>query len=226
MAKRPVFISKSERGLSDELVIEFEWIPGLSLSQKRKNIASLHESIKKNTGIVRILEISSKSDNEIGNYLSAFNLMLKNKENMTSSVECFFQGSKKFSFGGPYLDIYKKSSSEAKKDERLKTSGSLVCFEFEGSTWPICPQTAFYNWLYIRALMQNKDLSKKILQFECFTDIEFNPEKSINCQAAAAALYVSLYRQGILESSMASESEFLNIFSSENYVKPIQNVLI
>lgn len=35
----------------------------------------------------------------------------------------------------------------------------------------------------------NEDEIKEFLTFELFTDIEFNPKKSINCQARSCALY-------------------------------------
>ena len=37
----------------------------------------------------------------------------------------------------------------------------------------------FYSWLYFIALNQNERLKVEILNYEAFTDIEFNPEKSL-----------------------------------------------
>ena len=37
-----------------------------------------------------------------------------------------------------------------------------------------------------------------MLQYQAFTDIEFNPEKSLNCQAYSAALYLSMIKNNIL----------------------------
>ncbi len=42
------------------------------------------------------------------------------------------------------------------------------------------------------ALFQNPELSKELLRFEAFTDIAFNPQKSLNCQARAAARFCFL----------------------------------
>ena len=47
--------------------------------------------------------------------------------------------------------------------------------------------------------MENKELADELLQYDSFTDIEFSPEKSKNCQARAAALFVALHRKGLLE---------------------------
>ena len=50
-----------------------------------------------------------------------------------------------------------------------------------------------------------------MLCYDAFTDIEFNPKKSINCQAQAAAVYVSLEKQGLLLEALKSKEAFLNI---------------
>ena len=92
--------------------------------------------------------------------------------------------------------------------------------------WPLDPQTAFYDWLYINALRQNKDLAETIMLYDGFSDIEFNPDKSINCQAASAALYKSLIERNLLEEAMTSPANFIRIHSNQNKLsEPIQNSL-
>ena len=54
----------------------------------------------------------------------------------------------------------------------------------------------------------NKELSEEIIKYDSFTDIEFNPSKSINCQAKSAALYVALYRNGVLDDAISSTQKF------------------
>lgn len=210
MAIRPVFVSTSK--VKDELLIKrninFEWFPGFSVSQKQKSIASMHEQIMEKNPDYNVLEISSKSSNELGIQLSAFNLMIHTKNEKSFSVESAFQASKVFSGGGPFIDLLLKNSREAKKDSRLKSSGQLVSFKYLNRTFPLEPKTFFYNWLYINALSMNENLSQKILKYNAFTDIEFNPQKSINCQAEAAALYVSLSNRELLESSLNSIENF------------------
>ena len=56
-----------------------------------------------------------------------------------------------------------------------------------------------------------KNLCEEILDYEAFTDIVFNPQKSLNCQAIAAAIYVSLRYQNLLKESLKSPQNFLNI---------------
>ena len=142
--------------------------------------------------------------------------MITTKDNRIFSVESAFQSSKKFELGGPYLDILEKSSREAKKDNRLKMSGKLIAFEFYGRQWPLEPKTLFYDWLYIRAVYKNKDLANEILEYDAFTDIEFNPNKSINCQARSAALFVSLSKRNLLEYAMMSIENYFDVIMNNN----------
>lgn len=107
MAKRPVFIPTTEGPvLVRTESTDFQWFSGLAVSQKQKSIDSLHASACKMVGINRVLEVSSKSREELGIALSAFNLTFTTiKYSRTTSVECAFQGSKIFEHGGPFLDL-------------------------------------------------------------------------------------------------------------------------
>ncbi|KTA76803.1 DarT1-associated NADAR antitoxin family protein [Aeromonas salmonicida] len=213
MAKRPVFIPTTEgTALVRTESIDFQWFPGMAVSQKQKSIDSLHASACKVLGINSVLEVSSKSHEELGIALSAFNLTFTTiKYNRTTSVECAFQGSKVFEHGGPFFDIFDMTSREAKKDERIRSSGRLIGFRFFGVEWELEPQTAFYDWLYINALKKLPHLTEKLLDYPAFTDIEFNPERSINCQAYSVALYISLHKRGLLEKAISSKEAFLHI---------------
>ncbi|OOB77149.1 MAG: hypothetical protein BEN18_11160 [Epulopiscium sp. Nuni2H_MBin001] len=106
-----------------------------------------------------------------------------------------------------------KTSKEAKTYEKLKTSGELAKFQYNKVDWELEPKTLFYDWLYINALSLdiNKHLANKLLEYDAFTDIEFNPEKSINCQAYSAALYVSLFRRGLLQQALRSSEEYKKV---------------
>ena len=212
MAKRPIFISSNE---TDSLVkvkeIEFEWHAGLSVSQKQKSIDALHDAAQKELNLNNILEISSKSKVSLGISLSAFNLKLRDINNVEGTVETFFQGSKIFNLGGPYNDLYYKTPIEAKRDQRLSESGDLIGFNYENKDWPLMPATAFYDWLYCSALQQNKPQADALLHFDAFSDIEFNPSKSINCQAASAALYKSLVYKDLIDEAMSSDEKFMSI---------------
>ena len=73
----------------------------------------------------------------------------------------------------------------------------------------------FYDWIYIKSLHRDKKLAKQILDYDAFTDIEFNQEKSINCQARSAAIFVSLARLGKLEHVLNNKIDFRKIYSSK-----------
>lgn len=222
MAKRPVYISRpNNKKLLKIKDIEFDWFAGLSLKQKQKSIESLHSNIKILFPELNVLEISSKSPNDIGVKLSAFNLMISTKKDFIFSVETAFQASKVFDLGGPFEDLYFKSSKEAKKDPRLKNSGNLIAFNYFNRSFPLEPKTLFYNWLYINALNLNTPLNSEILKYNAFTDIEFNPNKSINCQAEAAALYISLEKSGLLSQALSSVLNFKEIVYGQDM--PSQN---
>ena len=218
MAERPVFLPlvSDDYQLVREVQITFTWHPGMAPSQKRKNIQALHEEARKRD-IYPILEISTKSDVEEGRRLSAFNLMVDMADYGVIPLESAFQGSKVFERGGPYRDLYGQHGFVIKKDERLKTSGNLMQFHFEGVIWELEPKTAFYDWLYIHAVHRNATLSEAITKYVGFTDIEFNPQKSINCQARSCALYVSLKRRGLLSDVLQNKTLFFSVLSRDSF---------
>ena len=85
---------------------------------------------------------------------------------------------------------------------------------------------SFYSWLYFIALNQNKKLKTEILNYEAFTDIEFNPEKSLNCQAYSAALYSSMVKNKILVNDKVYDiGELKNLMPSKK-IKNYQQKLI
>ena len=228
MAQRPVFIPQFDT--NDEAFVltknvEFMWVPGMAFTQRQKSMDSLHSSALQLPGLNNILEVSSKSREKLGVSLSAFNLMIDNAElEQTYSVESAFQSSKVFQDGGPFTELLYKNSREAKRDPRLRESGYLTKFSYLDEDWPIEPQTAFYDWLYIQALRnQSNPIKDKIFEYDAFTDIEFNPKKSINCQAYSLSLYVSLHRRGRLEDAMKSKADFIECVKSASINNIKQN---
>ena len=215
MAQRPIFIpSYRDYFFVEEKLIEFEWYAGFAKVQAQKSIASLHKAAAISK-IDSILEISSKSTEKLGVALSAFNLIIR-KDGKYLSVECAYQGSKCFQNGGPFSDLYYVSSKEAKTDERLRNSGDFIGYKFFEESFPINPVTAFYDWLYITALSQNSDLAEKLLKYQGFSDIAFNPKKSFNCQARAAALFVALHRNGEIQRVIKDRNYFIDLIKNKN----------
>lgn len=215
MAERPIFIPAPESPrLVLEKMVEFVWNPGLAPIQKKRNVLALHQSAA-DLGIAPILECSTKSEEVLGQRLSAFNLKVETDLNGTITLECAFQGSKIFQNGGPFTDLFHVDSREAKKDQRLKDSGRLIGFRFEGQNFPIIPQTAFYDWLFIKSLFPHREYLKRLEKYVAFSDIEFNPERSINCQARSAALFSSLQTRDLLEESVKSPLRFIELRSAD-----------
>ena len=212
MANRPIFLSTNNpKELFIEQNIDFQFYNGFSITQKAKSIQSLHKSANE-MGFQNILEVSTKSSLKIGWALSAFNLMVEFEGDREISVESAFHGSKVFENNIQYQDIYNKTSIEAKKDQRLKHSGEIIGFEFQGEFWDNEPKTAFYDWLYINALYStNRDIVDELLNYQIFSDIEFNPKKSINCQARTCAILVSLVKLDLIDEALSSKERFINI---------------
>ncbi len=216
MATRPIFTpSASGKLLVWTSNVDFEWFPGMAKVQAQRSIVSLHENAIRQIGVDKVLEISSKSLDELGVALSAFNLMIRTPKGREYSLECAYQSAKVFERGGPFLDLREIRSIDAKRDPRLHQHGRLIKFSFYGIDWDLLPRTAFYDWLYINALHKHPDLAEKVLSYRAFSDIAFNPERSINCQAYAAALYVSLHERGLLTSDVLKDKDtYLSVINT------------
>lgn len=209
MAERPVFVPVIEGPrIVAEVPVAFPWHAGMAASQKRKNVVELHHAASMK-GLKRLLEISTKSERTIGQRLSAFHQRIA-LDSGTFSLESVYQGSKVFEVGGPFIDLFDKPAKDAKQDPRLRESGHLVAFELEGRRYPLLPATAFYDWLYLRCIYPERDWLRRLEQLDGFTDIEFNPNKSVNCQARSCAIFVSLQQRGCLEQASTSFEAFVD----------------
>ena len=183
MANRPAFFVRQGNVISE--TYSFEWYSGFAVSQKQKSVRSLHNAIIKANINAKPLEVSTKSEEAAGIKLSAFNLKIN-----SNTLENIFQSAKVFENGGPYLDLLDVLPKEAKRDKRLHSSGNLKAFRYQNEDFPLIPQTVFYDFIYITAIKKSftaKEI-QAILDYDFFTDIEFNPAKSINTQARAAAI--------------------------------------
>ena len=212
MANRPVFFPRFDAVGVEERHYEFEWFPGFAPSQKRKCVAALHGAVRREKPDARVLEVSRRSEIEAGVALSAFNLKLP-VDGTPCTVESVFQAGKVFEDGvGPFPELRTRDPKLVRDVVRARSAGHpLAAFEADGVRWPLLPRTAFYDWLYLNAIRANPELAAAVETFDAFTDIEFNPEKSLNCQAAAAALYRSLVHAGELDEALSSQEAFLRI---------------
>jgi hypothetical protein len=213
MADRPIFIpSKSAPGATVDVMLNIPWASGFAPTQKKKNIVALHNAAAR-AGYHPLLEVSTKSDDKLGRHLSAFHLKVKSSEFGEIPLECAYQGSKVFEDGGPFTDLYRVDARTAKRDPRLQHSGKLLGFLFEGSRFGLEPKTAFYDWLYIKSIFPHREWLKRLHEYAGFTDIEFNPHKSINCQARSCALFVSLTRSNLLDEEALAPERFIELVS-------------
>ena len=226
MANRPYFlIGNGSSVFFREENVDFEFFTGFAITQKRRSIQSFHEAILKKAPKARILEVSRRSENRLGVELSAFNLKFEYEPNRLIPVENVFQSSKVFSNEKQYLDLLSVTPSEAKTDERLKHSGAIVKFRLKSEDWETNPLTMFYDYIYLKALSKNESLCEQIMQFDTFTDIEFNPKKSINCQARTVAIFVTLRKHGLFEKYISDKELFKSLYKEKQYNEGIQTSL-
>lgn len=224
MAKRPVFFSEPDgRGLVRETLVEFEWHAGFSVAQKQRSIRALHEAAQR-TANRRILEVSTKGEEPLGRQLSAFELLKRlPNESFRSCLEATFQASKVFQDGDQRTQLSElysnRDARDVKRIMRPWQSIPLTHFRFGVDEWPLEPKSAFYDWLYIRALCEHErsnEIQREIVAYDGFTDIEFNPRKSFNCQARSCALFVALAKRSALGKTETRDA-FLRLLADHDY---------
>lgn len=220
MAERPVFIPWTEgHRLVKEISFAFTWNAGFAPVQKKKNITALHAAAAAQ-GHSPLLEVSTKSGEPLGQHLSAFSLKVATRDYGEIPLECAYQGSKVFEQGGPFMDLYAVDTRAAKKDPRIRDSGRLTEFRFNGLVFQTEPKTAFYDWLYISAIAPYREYLRRLEAYVGFTDIEFNPGKSINCQARSCAMFVAMVRKNVLERALTSQDAFIAEIGPDSAEQP------
>ena len=65
--------------------------------------------------------------------------------------------------------------------------------------------------------MKHKDWAVSLYKYAGFTDVEFNPSRSINCQARSAALFLSLMKRDQLDEAMQSPQRFVSTLRHSEY---------
>ena len=210
MANRPAFYVSHDKVIQKNF--DFTWYAGFAVSQNQKSIDSLHEEIIKNNPHAKPLEISTKSKSDLGVKLSAFRLKYQGY-----FMENIYHSAKLFANGGAYQDLLTVSQKDAKKDPRLKNSGKLIGFAFENMQFGLEPKTAFYDFIYLKAVKESltPEEIQQIKIYNYFTDIVFNPKKSVNTQARSVAI-LKLLLELFRELPDFSPQEFLDFH--RNYV--------
>jgi hypothetical protein len=228
-----------------EKEVEFDWHKGMSWQVRQRSSLAMAQVIEemypKTKG--RILEVSTKSSNfELGSALSAMNLIYTDLETQEMhSIENWFQASKQFSregkLFGPYTELLNVDPKSAKRFvnsnlhkkiaeqyaynamfNRIQNEikgARLSSFVFRGKNYKTEPKSAFYDYIYSKALNQNQKLANAIKDYTVFTDIEFNPIMSgrvvrYNTQARACAIFVALLNKGLLNIALENFDSFID----------------
>lgn len=207
MAKKVCFIVH-DKAVYIEKIIEYEHVKGMAFSQKQKNVLSFHKSIQDKYPLLKILEISTKSNNPLGVQLSAFNLKLNEK-----SIESIYQSSKVFENDVQYSFLIDYSPREAHRFISDRDLGKLTKFRYNDIDFPLEPKSLFYDYIYIMALTKIPNIANKLKEYDIFTDIEFNEKRQVNCQARACAIYSYLLRTNTFDIYLKSLDKFKEIYS-------------
>lgn len=195
------------------------FVPSTSMERAQRNIKEVFRVFDKRFPNKKLLEISLASlQLPLGKDLCPQYL----KKNIPSKgglfpVESLFQASKVFVEGGPYEDLYDYDALEIKDDPRLLHSGILTSYRFENQEYPLHPKTAFFDYMYMQALLepQNAEICNQLLEYDAFCDILFQEKRDFVCPARSAVVFVSLMRLGILQ-KMHSFEEFCTVITGNN----------
>lgn len=168
MAKRRVYYIESNKIRFTDF--DIEWNHGFSIQQKQKNVRNFHVAISKyfNVQLNQILEVSTKSFDEIGKQLSSFNLKIQINEGKFP-LECIYQSSKVFAnFLGEYQisEALYMNPKSAKVRLAKENHNYLIKFRCFGKDFPLEPKYLFYDWLYINAVKELPDLINYIFNYK------------------------------------------------------------
>ena len=145
---------------------------------------------------LRVLEISSRSAEMFGRSLSAMNLRAPGREGDRGvSVESVYQAAKCYGAGGP-AERPSPNGYEAKRiDRQRRAAGSLRGFQHKATFWPAVSGSAFYDRLWIKAVVTiHADRIEDLKSYDAYSDQFHRPGRSVACQARSAAMLVGLDR--------------------------------
>ena len=221
-ATRPLFLPDSLGVLVREQFVTFAWHPGMTLSQLQRSVDDFHEEAAR-LDISPVLEVSTRSRSPLGVSLSAFNLRLQTSMiERPVTIEAAFQSSKLYlNQGAPTYLLEWEDGRDIKARVREFQGEPITGFRFEEADWPLTPTTAFYDYLYLRGLRDlcndNDDVEDEILSYRGFSDIAFNPKRSLNCQARSLALFVALGGSQGLGNLLEDRESLLRLMVDRNY---------
>lgn len=233
MTVRGAFIPKATYPYFEEIGVAFNWYNGFSMQQKQRCATAMHTALICTYPDIKPLEISSSSGYQIGQALSAMHIKKwSNILNDYTSVESAFQSSRIYITAdnkqiGPFPEYLGLDGKACKRLVKEKSQGLYASeYIFEGLKFPV-PDfhiSLFYDYIYLNALLEepNRELASQLISggFNCFTDLA---TKALNSQARSCALFVSLYKLGLLD-KVQDYNTFLELFrvdlNAKNYAKP------
>jgi len=229
MAIRSMYVSKVSYPFYKEIHVELDWFGGFALSQKRKCEIGLHKNFLSQYPKEKPLEISSASTNTLGKKLSAMNLKKQviihdadKKLAAISSVESVFQSSRIYVDGnnqiGPFPEYILSPGKESKKRVKEASKGlHSYKYYYDGSYFfaPDYHISLFYDYVYMNALLEeeNKEAMLELLLggYSAFSDLA---TLALNSQARSCAIFVGLYKAGLLDMVRNKES-YLRLFRTK-----------
>lgn len=187
-------------------IISHEYHNRLTNENRKKLVKALEEAIKLEHPDLRVLEISPLSGNPLGVKLNYTSL----KDIKGNYVESVYQASKVFKNGTQLEDLYSVDDArKAKFDLRKYSLGDISHFNVYGNIINTNSKLVIFNWLWCKAVYQQKDLHNELIKYNIFTDFYSKIHRSEQGNSAeAASLYVALYHNGILEESLNDISVF------------------
>lgn len=224
MAERSVFISKDVYPFFEEIRVQFDYFQGFALSQKRKCQIGLHQNFLAAYPQQKVLEATRASLYSLGAALSAINLTKRTRTGITSAESAFLSSR---IYGedeiGPFPELLFLPAGECKKLVNAQSQG-LKCrhYRFDGLDFyaPDHFISLFYNFIYLNALCEeeNRAAAERLISegYTAFTDLA---TISLNHQARACAIFVSLVKNGLI-GQVREYDTYLRLFRTTADGKP------
>ena len=163
-----------------------------------EDLKSIHKNLNENSKDIQMLDYIYKIDLEEDN----INNILKLQKNNVPAVR------------EKYFEDYRKMVKASRTLEYNLTNLRLNPYtEFENN-----PYGMYYDYIYMVALYQNKEYHELIKDYYFFTDLFFNPNKSLNTQARAIAIFKTLYDNDYLK-LLEDVSEFKKYYKENVKLK-------
>ena len=156
-------------------------------------VAEHHDPAGAPAGL-RVLEISSRSDEPLGRRLSAMHLRAAGPDGDRGlPVESIYQAAKCYGDGGPDDQPITNGYDAKRHDRERRSAGPLRGFHHQGTFWPAASGSAFYDRLWIQAAA-GASATRAVQGYDAYSDQFHRPGQSVACQARSAAMLAGLDR--------------------------------